>query len=185
MGIEEFNLDLMKPLLKLSSEKTLNKNVFNSINKTISSSEKIESIWSNLLACNPEDKDNYEIYHISRMVRCSLLGFRVKLKESIGTKDNPKILEDSTEFFKSIDSFWKNLKPNGHLILNISDIYTHHKIQKICDPMNDHIEKLSGAQYQGAIGMRMAKRPNSKASKDGIFCEPMWVWKKLEKSPNR
>jgi hypothetical protein len=80
--------------------------------------------------------------------------------------------------FKSIDNFWKNLKPNGYLILNISDIYTHHKIQKICDPMNDHIEKLSGAQYQGAIGMRMAKRPNSKASKDGIFCEPMWIWKK-------
>ena len=141
MGIEEFNLDLMKPLLKLGSEKTLNKNVFNSVNKTISSSEKLESIWSNLLTCNPEDKDNYEIYHISRMVRCSLLGFRVKLKELIGTKDNPKILEDSTEFFKSIDSLWNDLA----MVTNkkiIGEEYSWFSLNKKFDSFSQNNEDL-------------------------------------------
>ncbi len=82
--------------------------------------------------------------------------------------------------FKSIETGWKNLKDNGYLILNISDVYCHHVINKICDPMNDFISTLSGAEYQGAIGMRMAKRPNSKADKAGIFAEPIWIWKKVK-----
>ncbi len=80
--------------------------------------------------------------------------------------------------FKSLRNFWGNLEKNGHLIINISDVYCHHKIQKICDPMNDFISTLEGAKYVGAIGMRMAKRPNSKALKNGIFAEPFWIWKK-------
>jgi len=80
--------------------------------------------------------------------------------------------------FKSIGYFWNRLQTSGHLIINISDVYCHHQIQKICDPMNDYISSLNGAKYAGAIGMRMAKRPNSKALKEGIFAEPMWIWKK-------
>ena len=80
--------------------------------------------------------------------------------------------------FKSIEKAWKQLNSNGHMLINISDVYCHHVINKICDPMNDFISKLENAKYEGALGMRMAKRPNSKAMKDGIFAEPIWIWKK-------
>ncbi len=79
---------------------------------------------------------------------------------------------------KTIGNFWENLEIGGHLILNISDVYCHHQIQDLCDPMNDFISKLKGAKYKRAIGMQMAKRPNSKASIKGVFAEPMWIWQK-------
>lgn len=81
--------------------------------------------------------------------------------------------------FPTLEKSWNALRSDGSMIINISDVYSNHTINKICDPMNDFISKLSGADYQGTIGLRMAKRPNSKAVKsDGIFIEPMWVWKK-------
>ena len=80
--------------------------------------------------------------------------------------------------FESIRCFWTNLNEGGHMIINISDVYSNHTINHICDPMNDYISKLKGAEYQGALGLRMAKRPNTNADKEGIFAEPMWVWKK-------
>ena len=43
--------------------------------------------------------------------------------------------------------------------------------------MNAYI-KNKGLTYLGVIGMKMSKRPNSKADKEGIFVEPIWVWKK-------
>ena len=70
------------------------------------------------------------------------------------------------------------MKPKGLMIINISDVYCYHQVQNICDPMNDYISKLNNAVYLGAIGMRMSKRPNTKASKKGIFCEPMWIFRK-------
>lgn len=81
--------------------------------------------------------------------------------------------------FPVLEKSWNALNSGGTMIINISDVYSNHTINRICDPMNDFISKLSGANYNGAIGLRMAKRPNSKAVKsDGIFVEPMWVWKK-------
>lgn len=80
--------------------------------------------------------------------------------------------------FKSIGYFWNHLEKDGHMIINISNVYCHHMIQNICDPMNEFISKLEGAEYEGALGMRMAKRPNSKALKEGVFAEPMWIWRK-------
>ena len=66
----------------------------------------------------------------------------------------------------------------GHIVINISDVYSNHVINKICDPMNDFMKSI-GATYVGAYGMRMAKRPNSNASKgSGVFAEPMWIWRK-------
>jgi hypothetical protein len=66
--------------------------------------------------------------------------------------------------------------------------------------MNDFIKTL-GAEYEGCLGMEMAKRPGSagaasiiegdesrfseealaKAAEAGdkTFCEPIWIWKKL------
>ena len=45
--------------------------------------------------------------------------------------------------------------------------------KEICNPMNDHIGKLPGAEYVGAIGMAMNERPNSLASKRAI--ENRWT----------
>lgn len=79
--------------------------------------------------------------------------------------------------YKAIDLSVKCLKPKGYLIINISDVYSNHQINKICDPMNMYI-KEKGLKYCGLLGMRMAKRPNSFANKEGIFVEPIWIWQK-------
>lgn len=81
--------------------------------------------------------------------------------------------------FKAIDMAWEALKPFGYMAINISDVYSNHTINKICDPMNKHIESIGG-KYQECIGMKMAKRPNSGAlkGKDGVFVEPIWIWQK-------
>lgn len=81
--------------------------------------------------------------------------------------------------FKSIKTGWNSIASGGHLVINISDVYCHHKIQNICDPMNDYIKSFPDSKYLGALGMRMAKRPNSKAliNKDTV-AEPIWIWEK-------
>ena len=69
--------------------------------------------------------------------------------------------------------------------------------QKICDPMNEFLDEFRDSEYQGCIGMEMAKRPNSggagtakskeyseeslqfaEETKDKRFCEPVWIWEK-------
>ncbi len=81
--------------------------------------------------------------------------------------------------FKSIKLRTKNLKCDGLLIINISDIYTRKKQYKICDGMNDYIASTGQFDYVGAIGLRMPKRPMSISSDTvGIFGEPIWIWKK-------
>lgn len=81
--------------------------------------------------------------------------------------------------FNVLEKAWNQLEDGGVLAINISDVYSNHTINKICDPMNDFISKLDGAKYLGCIGMRMSKRPNSKADKsNGIFIEPIWIFSK-------
>lgn len=80
--------------------------------------------------------------------------------------------------FKTIKHSWNHLKPNGYMIVNIADIVIHKNRFNLCDPMNDFISKLPNAKYEGAIGMKMSKRPNNKLDKKGIFAEPIWIWKK-------
>jgi hypothetical protein len=82
--------------------------------------------------------------------------------------------------FKTIDNVWSRLETGGHLIINISDVYSNHTINKICDPMNKYIATQCGAEYVGCWGYEMRKRPNSGAlrNKTGLFAEPMWIWKK-------
>ena len=72
---------------------------------------------------------------------------------------------------------WDHLAVGGHLCVNIVDIKNFNPTCRvaICDPMNDYVGGLTGAAYQGAIGMKMSVRPNLDAE---AFCEPMWVWKK-------
>lgn len=104
-----FNPEILKPLIKLSDKKDIDKNIFNTIDKCIKPTEKIETCWSNFLILDPKNKENYEIYHISRMLRCSLLGFKVKLKDLKRTKNNPTILENSVELLSSVNRLWYNL----------------------------------------------------------------------------
>jgi hypothetical protein len=81
--------------------------------------------------------------------------------------------------FPVLEKSWHGLKSGGSMVINISDVYSNHTINKICDPMNEFISKLPNAHYMGTIGLRMAKRPNSRAvGQDGIFTEPMWSWRK-------
>ena len=80
---------------------------------------------------------------------------------------------------KAIEIHSKSLKSGGHLIINVSDIYTRKKLYPICDGMNDFIASIGQYDYVGAIGLRMPKRPMSISSDTvGIYGEPIWVWKK-------
>ena len=82
--------------------------------------------------------------------------------------------------FPVLKKSWAGMQTDGTMIINISDVYSNHTVNKICDPMNEFISRLPNAYYMGTYGLRMAKRPNSKASeKEGIFTEPMWIWKKM------
>jgi len=81
--------------------------------------------------------------------------------------------------FEAINVQSKSLKSGGHLVINISDIYTRKKLYKICDGMNDYIASTNQFDYVGAMGLRMPKRPMSISSDTvGVFAEPMWIWKK-------
>ena len=102
----------------------------------------------------------------------------------------------------TLGNLWGSIKPGGYLLVNISDVYTNSKWStergwlEICNPMNDYLSKLG--EYQGCIGMEMAKRPNSGGAgtaktyegsvwtekslenkNDKKFGEPIWIWKKL------
>jgi len=101
----------------------------------------------------------------------------------------------------TLKKIWPSIKRGGYLLVNISDVYASSggskKWLEICNPMNDFLSTLSDSEYQGCIGMEMAKRPNSggagtasedrykdetkelaEQTKDKTFCEPIWVWKK-------
>jgi len=81
--------------------------------------------------------------------------------------------------FKTIELRSKNLKSGGHLVINMSDIYSRKKRYEICDRMNDYIVSTGNFEYVGAIGLRMPKRPMSKSSNTvGIFAEPIWIHRK-------
>ena len=106
------------------------------------------------------------------------------------------------DFLQStLGNLWGSIKKGGYLLVNISDVYTNSKWStergwlEICNPMNDYLSKLG--EYQGCIGMEMAKRPNSGGAgtaksyegsvwtekslenkEDKKFGEPIWIWKK-------
>jgi len=107
---------------------------------------------------------------------------------------------------KTIEKVWPTIRKGGYLAMNIADVYAASKgdgkgQQEITNPMNDFISKLAGAEYQGCLGMEMARRPGSagagmiidgdegryseeeqrksEEAKDKTFCEPVWVWRKL------
>ena len=101
-------------------------------------------------------------------------------------------------------NLWCSIKSGGYLLVNISDVYSNSKWStdrgwlEICNPMNNFLSTLSDSDYQGCIGMELAKRPNSggagtakskdyteealkktEETKDKTFCEPIWIWRKI------
>jgi len=83
---------------------------------------------------------------------------------------------------KTLAHAWEHLEDGGVMVINISDVYSNHTINRICDDMNDFIASLPDSSYVGCCGYQMMKRPNSGALKDkkGVFAEPMWIWTKAQ-----
>ena len=117
-----------------------------------------------------------------------------------------KDIKDWNEKFlqKTLKNLWCYVKAGGYLLVNISDVYSNSKWStergwlEICNPMNDFLSTFHDSEYQGCIGMEMAKRPNSggagtaksedydeetlqkaEETKHKRFCEPIWIWKKV------
>ena len=79
--------------------------------------------------------------------------------------------------FPVIQKSYDALIDGGYLALNISDVYMHHQVNEICKPMVEYAQSI-GFKLDAVHGMKMAKRINSKSDKKGIFCEPIYVFKK-------
>lgn len=77
-----------------------------------------------------------------------------------------------------VERTYDSLKPNGVMAINIANVYTQQSVQNICDPMNIFLRDKLGAREQKHIGYQMSKRANSNVPVDGVFCEPVFVWKK-------
>lgn len=83
-----------------------------------------------------------------------------------------------SEFLKpTVHHCWDAVKVGGHVAFNISDVYMNHTVNHLCQPVVDAFRELGGEPY--AIGYKMAKRPQSSADKDGVFCEPIIVCRKV------
>ena len=76
--------------------------------------------------------------------------------------------------FKMLDHSFSSLIENGHLVINISDMYGNHTYNRIVQPI---LEKYKDYETY-VIGYRMTKRINSKSNNTGVFCEPIIVVKK-------
>lgn len=94
--------------------------------------------------------------------------------------------------FKAIKKAWESLRVGGRLAINIADVlyYTNDYLD-ICHQMNNYIETLPDAHYEGVIGYELAQRMGKDQkgstgtlnSLNGIDldqkpAEPMWVWSK-------
>jgi len=75
----------------------------------------------------------------------------------------------------TLTNVWGALKEGGRIAVNIAD----KKGVDICSPMFSHMESLGGT-YEGVLGYKMNKRPDSEGKHDSdyIFCEPVFIWAK-------
>lgn len=82
--------------------------------------------------------------------------------------------------FRMVTCAWINLQHYGHLVLNLSDCYADHTINRICEPLVKWATAaLPDCTYVGAAGYRIAKRI-SKKKVDGVLCEPLLIFCKGE-----
>lgn len=76
--------------------------------------------------------------------------------------------------FPLVEKTFDSLRDGGRMVVNISDVYSGHQINRICDAMNDRLESVGAAEGKHFV-YRMAKRVGSKAN-GSVFGEPCWVW---------
>lgn len=83
-------------------------------------------------------------------------------------------------FFKVNRMVWETLKNDAYMMLNIIPPSSVKRTPNLCDEMVDDIKSFNDAHYLGKIGMRLQARPHSivKASKNAVFVEPIWVFRK-------
>jgi hypothetical protein len=99
-----------------------------------------------------------------------------KYKGNLSSHQLYKKFDDWLEnfLFQMLDNSFAVLSNDGHLVINISDMYGNHTYNRIVQPILDKFKDYE--TY--VIGYRMAKRVNSKSNDIGIFCEPIIVVKK-------
>ena len=88
-------------------------------------------------------------------------------------------------FFKVNRMIWDTLTDDGYMMINIIEPRTNKGVRlNLCDDMVDDILTYNNAYYLGKIGMRMQARPHAivNASKNSIFVEPIWVFRKNNSS---
>ena len=83
-------------------------------------------------------------------------------------------------FFKVNRMVWETLKTGAFMMLNIIHPNSVKHSPNLCDEMVDDIKTFADAHYLGKLGMRLQARPHSivKASKNAVFIEPIWVFRK-------
>ncbi len=94
-----------------------------------------------------------------------------------------KTLETWTANFlcKVIEKSWTALKPKGFLAINLADVYSEGKVNKICDSTNDFIAALPNAKYVCGLGLRIHNRPNKAKIKGKINSEVVWIFRRQRK----
>jgi len=81
--------------------------------------------------------------------------------------------------FVVVDKMIHSLQSKGILAINISDVYCHHKINHLCNPLIAFVAGTNKMEDPKYWGIRMPKRIKTKvAQQDGIFCEPLFIWRK-------
>lgn len=80
--------------------------------------------------------------------------------------------------FRMFENVFSGLEKGGHFLVNISDVYSNHTINELCKPLINFSESIDSCEFLGSIGYRMQKRVNSKSNIDGIFAEPILMFRK-------
>ena len=76
---------------------------------------------------------------------------------------------------------WDTLTDNAFMMINIIEPRIANGTRlNLCDDMVDDILTYPNSSYLGKIGMRLQARPHAivSASKNSIFIEPIWVFRK-------
>jgi hypothetical protein len=84
-------------------------------------------------------------------------------------------------FFKVNRMIWDTLRDDAYMMINIIEPRIAKGIRlNLCDDMVDDILTYPNAHYLGKIGMRLQVRPHNIVddSKNGVFIEPVWVFRK-------
>jgi hypothetical protein len=91
-------------------------------------------------------------------------------------------------FFKVNRMVWDTLKDDAYMMINIIEPRVAKGTRlDLCDDMVDDILTYPNAYYLGKIGMRMQARPHAivGTSKNSIFIEPIWVFRKNNAAYNQ